>query len=341
MNFFRNFVSWTCLYFVGTCVFLAANVFAVFSVINADSLKQTLKEENIYSSIVPSVLTSTSKQQAPGELPLGEPWVRDIADKAFPAADFEQKSGVLIDSTFNWLDGKTANPEYTIDFNPNKEQLKVEIGNYLENRLASLPACSLSNLPKTNDPFTIECLPPGVAPATVATLFEQQLAQDKFFSGQAVLTSGDTKVNPNGTVQINNPLQPLENTRSWYQHKDLLMWLLPSLIVILSALGIFLASNRRLALRRLARSFLLSAVSLFIFGIVVGFVAKNILANTVASADVITRDLLAPVLSSLAVQTQQVYFIFAGVSVVVAVILFVVQRRMGGKSTVSNAQHFS
>lgn len=321
------------LYLVGTFFFLAANAFALFGVLNPETVKGTLREENIYSAVAPSVLSTASYQEkTAGQLPLEEPWVREAAKNAFPARDLEQKANTAIDGTFAWLEGKTATPEFAIDFTENKRQLAAGIGDHTENRLENLPRCSLNNLPTTFDVFRIECLPPGFNAGALANRVKEEIRTDQSFLQDPVITPKDLGglINPDGNNAAAEPLAQLEGLRTLFEYKTLLLVLLPLLTAVFAVAGLLLAPDRLKALRRLGRSFLFSAIGLFMFGLLLVFGLKRIIAAT--ATDSLTREVFSPALTGLAAQAQTIYFLFAGGALIVAAAAFIASRKLSAKA---------
>ncbi len=322
MDVLRSIASWTLLYLVSTCFFLTATVFAVYSVFDAGTIKSTLHEKKVYEAVVPSVLSSVNyDQRSVGQLPLKDPGVRSAVEKAFPPSDLEQKTNTVIDSTFVWLAGKTAKPEFRLDFTQNKEQLATELGNYAQARVQTLPRCTLANLPDNYDPLSIQCVPPGFTAASIGDVVKQQVTNDTNFLENPIVTSDTLSLNPEDTTKQNNAFQNLEGVRAFYQRKTLFMVLLPLLTAIFIAGGLFLASDKAKGLRRLGRSFLISAFSLFLFAFAIGFGTQRFTADV--ASDATTRDILAPVLTGLVHHMQTVYYIFAGIALLVTIGSFI------------------
>jgi hypothetical protein len=326
MNILRDAFSWISLYLVATFFFLSANVFALFMVFNAPNLKDTLKEQGTYDKIVPAVLsTATYSPEAVGQLPLNEPWVKDATQKAFPASDLEQKGNTAIDGTFNWLEGKTDKPGFTLDFTNNKQNLGTEIGKATENRLAALPRCGLNNFPDSIDAFKLSCLPPGYSASALGSQVSSDIVKDQTFLKNPVISSDKFTFNPETTANKVNPLDQLSGLRTFYQHRQLYMWLLPFLTVFCAVLGYFLATNRYRALKRLTRSFMASGVGLLIFALFLGFGIDHI--TKLAAGDTVTKEIAGPLLRDLAHQARMIYLVFAVIGIVLAIIISLLRRK--------------
>lgn len=327
MNVLKDALSWMSLYLVASLFFLSASFFVLFSVFNSSNLKDTFRAQKTYDKIVPAVLSTASYPvEAAGQLPLKEKWVEEATKRAFPKSDLEQKGSAAIDGTFDWLEGKTEKPEFTLDFTANKQNLSTEIGKETETRLSSLPRCGLNSLPESIDAFKLNCLPPGYSARALGAQVASEISQDRTFLKDPVITADDFTFNPETTANKVNPLDQLSGLRLFYQNRDLLRWLLPLLTVLFAALGVFLASDHSRALKRLARSFLASGVGLLVFALLMGIGFSQ--ATKLAAGDAVTRDIASPVLVSLVNQARNIYLVFAVVGIVLAIGLYLGRKRL-------------
>lgn len=332
MSMIKNSTSWVLLYLVGTFFFLSASVFVLDRVLNPEFVKTALKEENAYAGIVPGVL-STAKYptEQVGQLPLNEPWVQDAAKKAFPEEDLQQKTEGVIDATFAWLEGKTNQPEFQLDFSSNKATLGQEIGNYAEDRAKNLPRCTnaeLAQFAQTGfDPYKATCVPFGYNVSNLSETVAQQVASDQGFLADPVVSSDElTQLNAqSGQSQNSKPFAGLERLQKLYQNKDLLLWLLPILTVMAAGAGYLLSEDKVKAMRRLGRSFISSAVGLAVLGVFFGIVASTLQGNL--TNDAVVSNIVGPLFARLADAAQSVYFIFAGVAAIIAIALLIHARK--------------
>lgn len=327
MNTLRNTTSWIFLYLVGPIFFLMALTFAFFSVVNPNTIKGALKDENVYTNVVPSVLKTTATTNvSTAQIPLKEPWVQTAAEKAFPPADLEQKTNTAIDSTFAWLNGTTDQPEFSIDLTSNKEAFSQEVGNYAQTRYEGLPACSRANIPSTTDPLTVTCRIPGMSSSSAANTLMQRVQNDKDFLPNTVITPNNASLNPVNKTADTGIFDNLEGLRAIYQQKTLLMWVLPLLTVVLTAGGLFLAKDRVKGTRQLMRAFLITGVGLLILGFIVGTGLGKVI-DTLA-IDAVTSNVIEPVITNLGSHAQRVYFIFGAVAIIAAIASYAAGRML-------------
>lgn len=215
-----------------------------------DNLKQWLRQSRIFDSIVPTIVAQ-SKQTGPNEDPnLARPEVQAALEKAVTPEFLETSSNKIIDGTYNWLQGKTDKPNYDIDLSPVKAAFASSIGDQARNRLASLPACSLSQPPTSDDPFTTNCRPPAAATESQIQKMVDELTVSNDFLGQNHITA-DTKSLNNSVDQTTSAMPQI----AWYQQLSKLPalyswaqkgpWLLGLLAVLLAMIIVFASRTKR------------------------------------------------------------------------------------------------
>lgn len=329
MNTARNILSRVSIYLAGLVFFLTAVIFAFFNVVNPDSIKSALKDENVYGNIVPAVLETTANTNvSTAQIPLKEPWVQEAAEKAFPASDLEQKTVTAIDGTFAWLDGTTNQPEFAIDLSANKQAFGQEVGNYAQTRYETLPACTRDNVPRSTSTslLTVECRVPGISGQAASRTITQSVQNDKDFLPNTVITPTNATLNPVGQSSGADITNDLEGLRNFYQQKTLLQWLLPLATIALIAGGLLLSQNRIKTTKQLMRTFIVLGAGLLILGFVAGTGLGKVI-DTLA-LDAVTANVIEPVITNLGGHVQRTYFIFGGIAIVVAIVSYAASRML-------------
>jgi hypothetical protein len=325
----KNVFSWLSIYLIGPIWFLTATLFAFFAIANPGVIKTALSDNNTYQKLIPAGLDIAQKDNndnGKDALPLNEPGVQTAINKAFPPDDLKAKSETVIDSVFIWLDGKTAKPQFSLDFTNNKQLLASELGNYTATRAASLPPCTVQDVQaaqSNNDVFSIKCLPPGVTPAQAGQEATSKIANNKDFLKDPVVTSDTFKAGDTNLGDKNFNAEPF---RKFYQKKSLLSILLPTLVLALAALGTWLAPTRMLAIKRLERVFLMSVVGMSLVAVGMYFGSRKL--NNNFASDNLSTGMVIPVVSSLIHHAMVVYIVFAAISLVLTVGLFTATKRL-------------
>jgi hypothetical protein len=227
-------------------------------------LKNALEKSGVYDSLVDDVLKATKQQRTAENIPVERPEIQAAAKAAF-TPDFLRTTSVnILDGTYNWLNKKSAQPDFRIDVSGPKQAFTGSLGDYAVNRAKSLPRCTLQQLQELGsaiDPFTVSCLPPGLNADNLRDDVEKEINKEKGFFENPIITADRLSNNEQGQT-------PFEQARlvptifGWLK-------LAPFLLMVLMALSaaglILLHDQRRRGIHITGRAFLSSGVILFLF----------------------------------------------------------------------------
>ncbi len=130
---------------------------------NAASVKKILASSGIYNSIVSSALDqANNSSDKNNNLNLTDPAIKAAAESTFDPTFVQNTTEKVIDGTYDWLNGKTTQPNFNIDLNTVKATFAIKVGDAAAARAATLPACPANSLPPSSDPFSAACLPKGI-----------------------------------------------------------------------------------------------------------------------------------------------------------------------------------
>jgi hypothetical protein len=235
-------------------LFLAIVLTSVNSIVtHPDSIKSWLRESKIYDSAVAAVLeksADTNKSNEPGSVPLNDPNIKAIATQAFSPQLLQQSSENFITGMYSWLDGKTATPNFSIDFSNAKSTFATKVGDYLRQRTTTLPACTAFNVPESFDPFTVECLPPGINTNAEIDRVVGDISGSKDFLSDPKLTNDTLTVDKDGTKESIS--QAYQEAPTYYKKLKTAPYV-AGLVSILAAAAVFvLSASHRKAIRRIA-----------------------------------------------------------------------------------------
>lgn len=233
------------------------------------ALKDAISSSGIYESFVGAVLDKSVREATDENTRklLSDPGVQNAVKQSFTPEVLRGTTEPVADGVFNWLEGRTPEPVFSIDLSQPRQKLTDNLAAYATKRAETLPPCTLTqlrNLPENPDILSIPCLPPGVNAA--------QAAEE--FAGR-VLTSAELIKNPVVTNQtlLGTQSQAFRDSPApaVYQAFKRSPWLL-GVLTILAGLGlVLLHHDRRRGLRAVAVSlagcgvFLLAGVLLYLF----------------------------------------------------------------------------
>ncbi len=263
MIFIKRMLLSAGVWLFSTLLFIIPPVFAITGVLgNTGGIERALEQSKVYDEFVPLVLENAQKQNTDPQAQtlLAEPAVQSAIQAAFPPQTLRTSATSVISGVFDWLQGKTPEPQFTIDLTESKQALISNLNTYAEQRINSLPVCTLAQLQTINpsaDILSLPCRPPGVDTAQLSKQFSDQLATNTPFLDKPVITN--ETLAKDSSKPITSDVAELPEA---YQATQIGRWLLVGLAVALAALLILLRRNKKAGVRLVAWS-LISAAALW------------------------------------------------------------------------------
>lgn len=187
---------------------LAWSIYMVFG--TPVPLKQALKQSGLYGSIVQNTVDD-KQQEIATTLPLDRPEIKTALQQAFPPQLIEANATRVIESTYDWMQGRTSTLTLRVDLSDARESFARSVRDYVVNRTAGLPICSLAELRAIGsinaiNPFDATCRPAQITPAAAGELAYQEVITNQAL-GNTVFTT-DSIRNANGTT-LSEQLKPV------------------------------------------------------------------------------------------------------------------------------------
>jgi hypothetical protein len=334
MHMLRKLSLWVASGAFRTLLFLLATVTAVIVVFgNPTHIKKALKTNNVYSSVVDTVLAEakkSSENSKASDVPINDPAIKQAAKSAFSPAFLESSSEQFIDGTYHWLDGKTAQPDFQVDVGVAKLAFIKAIADYAEQRVNGLPSCGnqqLLQLQNTEiNPFTLTCKPAGYNVASQKQTLINELNDAQEFLPNQKITADTLPKNESGETVFDQ----LEQAKQGYQFSKMS----PAIVAILALLAgvavFFLQTDRRKGARSLATSFLSVGLVLGVVSFAAAWGLHKLLGPTGSLGKTFQGNALQQSLALAIEQLVRVFtnklLLFAVVYVVIGVALFCILR---------------
>lgn len=222
-----------------------------------------LKESGVYERYVDLVLDASAKNNSDDQTKqlLENQDIRNIAKQSFTPQLLERSSNDFVQSIYDWLEGKTPEPQFSIDLTTAKTSLTEKLSDYAEKRAEDLPPCTLAQVQTidvNSNLLNLPCLPPGLTAEQVGNQFSQQLLTNSDFLEQPIITN-QTLTEQNNGRPITSDVQDLPGR---YQQMQDFKWLLIATAIILGLLLVFARHDRRAGMKFVARALVLAAVFL-------------------------------------------------------------------------------
>ena len=198
MKLFKKIVFWIVSYSIRLVLFATVSAAIAVAVIGKSSdVKEVLQQTDSYTRFVPAVIDANkAAPQSGNSLDYDDKNIELIITESFPASDLKQTTESVIDSVYDWLNGKTPSLTFKADFTKNKEMLADKLSAYAFNRLRQQPVCK--SLPETINPLTVQCQPAGYDLDEAQASYRQQLLESDSFLAKTVLTEQDLPKNTSG-----------------------------------------------------------------------------------------------------------------------------------------------
>lgn len=272
MNILKRIVLVTSAWLFRVLIFVSVLVTAAVVIFGTPNrLEKSLVNANAYQRFIPAVIASNSKDgKALSNLPLDDPEVQRIIKQAFPAQDLQLHTQVVIDSFYNWLRGKTPQPEYKVDLSPNVSLLAAGLSNYAFNRLASLPICQQA--PTEVDPFTATCQPKDFDFEGSRTELQSSIEQNGAILPKKLFTVADLPKDKNGKTFV----ERFHYAPTLYTVAIAAPIVLVGLIPLTALLIVGLSDHKRRTVQQLGFTILSGTLLLVLTPIVFSFATRHL-----------------------------------------------------------------
>lgn len=300
MNFWRailaSLLSLVCTLAVSTYVTLQT---LDATVLNRDEVKGWLDKSGVYQNLLTTVLNSNSTAQQELTTTSGSAVtsddVKSALDQTMNAGYIKQSTEKALDSTYDWLDGKSSTISFEINTTEKKDAFIANLSSILQPQLAQLPTCTSQAQFQTNNP---PCLPPNTTPKQAADELATDAANQASVFRQPVTnnTVAEASNNPNNSSLTNNKgAQNLQSVVS-----NIKMWLLwlPIIALVSGGLMVLLSQHRLKAAKHLAGKLTWGLAITCAIGLVIATVGKTFTASNYVSGanNTITSKIVEPVI---------------------------------------------
>ncbi|HEX4773894.1 MAG TPA: hypothetical protein VH234_00020 [Candidatus Saccharimonadales bacterium] len=223
-----------------------------------DKIEAWLNQSDFYGHFVSNAIDQAKKSanstENQGPVTLSDTAVQQAAQSAFPTQLLQNSVKIFLDANYAWLEGKTAQPSFTIDLTQAKQSFATQVGQYVQDHINSLPVCSaqqLAALGNVNsvDPLNITCRPLQLSAPAEAQLVTQRIQNSDGFLSNPVISANN--ISPNGGSSGQPYYQKYSELPKLYRLGVMLPWVY-AVVALVCTLGIiFLVPRKRWGLRRI------------------------------------------------------------------------------------------
>lgn len=331
----KKFVKSILVYILDTALVLILVLlayFMVFSTVTArpSEVKRIIDESGVYQKITP-VLYDKFAQEGMNEnqgvqsqtLPLENEAVKSAALSVFSPDYIKQQLETVIDGTYQWLDGTTTEPSFTIDLADAKNRLAEQIANQAATRAETLPVCTAQQLREVRDTnlLSLPCRPLGANIAALKTEFINSVNSDENFLKNTTISPATIK-----DERGNKVFQDYQNVPDTFQTLKKLPYILGALAILISTGIVLLNENRREGLKKLVKFFVIGGVFVILIPLGISSIIDSLLNEQ--SGDTVIRELLVPLAKKFIDTADRVYYTFGVIYLLIAGVMFLVYKKL-------------
>jgi hypothetical protein len=310
-------------------LFATAFDFGVLRVVGSPiPVKKILSDSGIYGSVVSGALDQAQKtSSAGGEVTLTDPAIKKAAQESFSPQVVQNSSEKVIDGIYNWLDGKTAQPDFNVDLTNVKTTFAEKIGQAATDRAAALPKCTAP--PASTDPFSVTCLPPSLTPAQVGEQAKNDVLTGQGFLDHPDITASSVK-SSNGQPLFEKA--KLQNAPKQYQRAKKTPFILAILSILAILAVIFLSATRKIGLRRIGMILTIIGALMLLFAWGINRVATHNVIPKLGLDNNVLRSSVQKLATEIVHNVQQNYIMFGGIYLALGIAALIISMMMGKKT---------
>ena len=236
-------------------------------------IKHILSASGLYDSAVPSVLDETKTQTGTAaDIPLNEAAIITAAKETFSPQFVQTNVEKLIDGTFDWLNGQSAEPDFRLDLSSAKTTFADKVAQIAKDRAASLPVCTTLPSGPQFDVFNATCVPRGITPEQAASEAKNTILNGKGFIDNPVITADSLKSEGSNKSIFDDQLK---NAPAVYRDFKTSALVLGLLALLSLAAVVFLSQTRLKGLKHAGFILISSGVILILLGLAINTAIDN------------------------------------------------------------------
>lgn len=261
MNALKKFLLIVFSFIFRSSLFFGLTILATVLVFtDSDNIKKAIDDTGSYDKFASSVIESAKKSYSTDNsdsLPINEPDIQEGLKKALNSDSLKQSSSVVIGGIYDWLENKTEDIDFKLDFTNNKKIFAESSADYAVKRLTSLPACDTS--PRNLSLFGIECYPGGIELASFRQQVVNLIMEDKTALKNNIITADDLP-----KIEGQKITTKYNKFPDYYSIFKIAPYVLIGLSLICALFIIFWSRTKRIGIKSVGSSLLGTAIILAI-----------------------------------------------------------------------------
>ena len=253
MNIALSIVRW--ILAIGISAALSLWIFLATinaTVANRDVVKNWLVKSGVYENVLTSDAFPIKAEGQSGTI-LTDQVLKEAFIKTFDATYLRESTNTVIDASYDWMEGAAPAIEFSIPVDAKSAEFNQHLIDLIMPKLLALPQCT--GRIQTTDANQITCIPPGVEPIDYAEQLSRPSSNDRFLS-EPITHDAFTQNTPRA-----------EWLPAAVQWLHILLWALPLIAIVFSALYVLASPDKIRGIIHVARRLTIGATLSLIGGL--------------------------------------------------------------------------
>lgn len=300
MGFLRGAGRWILSLLIGTLVAAWVGVMVMqAALLNQQVVGGWLSSSGTYQHFVGAAFMLNTGQGAVTKTNL-----QNALAATFPPSYVEQQANVVLNATYNWLNGKAPAITFSIPLQDKRNEYSANLQKELEKQFANLPTCPTRLSPDISTPT---CIPQGVKVSDLAGQLSQ-ISGDSSFLNQPITPASLAQ----GGAQV--PNAPYLPTVVNYMHQA--TYALPIIMVLLAAGYVWLSTEKLRGLGVVGRRVFIQGILLMALGLLLWYFGLRFnvatAQNSNDSSQAIVKTILVPLLQLVLAELGRLLAFYSG-----------------------------
>lgn len=286
-------------------------------VTNREQVKVIVSSKATYDAITKTLVKNgVSSAPTNTQQTIDNEALKQIIDKYLSTQSYNKIVASVVDSTYDWLEGKTDQPKFNISFASNQAEFQQFVAQVFTERFNSLPPCDTTTDLTTYNPLEATCKPEGYDAAAVSAFINDQADAPEL-----------TEFYKNASVSSNlvfGQIDPAttDNVRGWYNTLKLAPIIFLILLTFSIGLIFLISFNWRRGLKISAIAVLVPSLITLISSSISIAVAKSIFLPAISNGA--NKDTIEPAISFVLSQISNRVILYSAVLTVISAVSLIV-----------------
>lgn len=328
MHFVKSFGRFVTMSLFRLCVLILPPVIATVAIFgSASPIEKALENSGVYNNFTNAVLDQSVSENndAQAKALLVDPGVRKAINESFSAEILQTDTEMITNGVFDWLEGKTAQPQFSIDLKEPRDKLVTNLTAYAKQRVDTLPTCTLDQIKQLQTDqnlLNLQCRPPGLDTDKAAKQFSDDILKNTDFISKQTITASDISKDETGQ----NFFQKQSKVPDAYHLFTISPFIIGGFGTLMAAALVLLHDKKRAGIASISWTVLGAGVFWLIGAVAYTFIFQHLNQNIPSIANAAFKQSISSLITTLANDLTRVAGMVAIIYIVLSATILITLR---------------